>query len=233
MKKCTISAMLVFLPIIATAEESGGIEHSNYNTSISGGNSVNGNFLALGGGARFPVVNYVGMSLNAGLFKFNGNNNFVDSTGKSIGLGGLVRKYDLGIVNVNYSHSESEFNIPFGTWKNNTNSYSLSGTYYIKKFDLSLSRTIYNSNTSNISNTSYLDVAYYVNDNLSVSASVRGMNADKSSSLISASYQPQAFNNAISVSASYGRAYAIDSYGIAISYYFDTKVSLIDRIRRY
>lgn len=232
MKRLFISAILIFLPMIASAEKLEGIEGSNYQASFSGNDSDNGSRLSLRGEARFPVANYTGMSFNAGLSEFNGDNNSIDSSNKSIGLGLFIRKYDLGIINADYRYSETEADIPSGTLKNDLDTYSLNGTYYLEKFDLSLSRSTINIDTGNDFNFSNFNAAYYLNDNLRVSASVGRMDADESYSL-SATYQPKVFNNAISILATYQDTNTNDSYGITISYYFDTKVNLISRIRRY
>jgi hypothetical protein len=232
MKGFVISTMLVFLPIITAAEELGGIDDSNYKASISGNDSEAGNRLSLRGEARFPVTNYTGISLSASLSEFYGDNNYLDSSDKSIGLGVFLRKYDLGIVSARYIHTESEADIPSGTLKNDFDIYSLSGTYYIDMFDISLNRSTGNSNTGSSFDATGISAAYYVNDNFRVSASAGGMDDDESYSL-SATYQPKVFNNSISVLASYQDTNTNDSYDITISYYFDTKVSLIDRIRRY
>lgn len=231
MKRLLILATLVFLPIIATAEKLEGIEGSNYKVSFSGDDSDNGSGLSLGYEARFPVANYTGMSLNARLSEFDGDGNSLDSSNKSIGLGVFLRKYALGIVNANYSHSEAGIKSHQDALKYDYDVYSLSGTYYIEKFDLSLSRST-NVGSGNDFNFSNFNAAYYVNDNIRVSASVGGMDGDESYSL-STTYQPKVFNNAISILASYQDTNIGDSYGITISYYFNTKVNLINRIRRY
>jgi len=232
MKQLVISAILIFLPMIVSAEKSEGIESSNYKTSFSINDSDNGSILSLRGKARFPVANYTGISLNAGLSEFDGDNNFIDTSIKSIGLGAFIRKYDLGIIEAAYSYSEVKADIPSGSLESDADTYSLSGTYYLEKFDLSLNRGTINNDSGNDFNFSNFSAAYYVNDNLLVSALVGAMDTDESYSL-SATYQPKVFNNAISISASYQSTNTNDSYGITISYYFDTKVNLINRIRRY
>ncbi len=232
MKSSVIFTMLFTLPVIATADPQGGVEDSNYQVTISGTSSDYGNTARLSGGARFPVADNTGMSLSAGLTEFNGKNSFADSSSRLVGLGIFFRKYDLGIINAGYSYSESETDLVSGTKKNNFDTYSLNGTYYIDMFDISLYRSTATDTTGSSFNSSRISAAYYANDNLRISASAGGMDSDESYTF-GVLYQPETFNNAIGISATYQEDKTYDSYNVSITYHFDTKVSLIDRIRRY
>lgn len=231
MKSLGIYLLLITFPIITSAE-SNGIEATNYRVSASVLNSDAGNVFGLSAAIRTPLMKNIGVSLNAGLSEFNGNNNYIDSSGESIGLDVFIREYNLGLIQLGYNYSKSDYDLFPSTLNNSSDTFSILGIYYIHNFDLSLRRNTSESDTGRKSNTSNIGVSYYVTDNLNTRISFGGMDLDNSNTF-SIQYQPKIFNNSIGISAYYTNSQSIDSYGLSISYYFDTKVSLIDRIRKY
>jgi len=231
MKNLAIILFLITAPIITSAE-SNGIEATNYSVSIATANSDAGNTFSVLGTIRSPLMNNIGISVNAGLSEFNGKNNYIDSSGEFIGLDVFIREYNLGLIELGYNYRKSDYDFSSGTLNNSSDTFSLLGIYYIHNFDLSLLRSTMESITGNKNNISDIGVSYYITDNLRAGISFGGMDLDNSNA-ISIQYQPKIFNNSIAISASYRNSDSIDSYGLSLSYYFDTKVSLIDRARKY
>ena len=221
---------LCFIPIIAFGEPSG-IDNQNYTISTLGNNSDYGSRITLSGEARFPVIDYTGISLSANLEKFNGKNNYLDSSSKSVGLGVFLRKYDLGLIQAKYNYNESEADSTSISLKNSIETYSLNGAYYINNFDILFTRLEGKPDIGNSIQSSFIGAAYYLNENLRLSGLIGGMDADESYTMYLA-YQPEIFKNNISISVSYQDTKSNDTLGFELSYYFDTKVSLIDRVRR-
>ena len=69
-------------------------------------------------------------------------------------------------------------------------------------------------------------------NNMKLSASMGGMDSDDSYS-IGLIFQPTMFNNSISIFVGYQDTKINDTFSLSASYYFDTKVSLFDRFRKY
>jgi len=230
-KKIVLLIILLCFRFLLIADSSG-IEEQNYRLSISGYDSEIGNSLSLSGSARFPVADYTGISLNAGLAEFNGKNSYVDSSGQAIGMDIFFRKYDLGIIQAGYNYGKSQSDIGSSTFRNDSQTYSLNATYYIENFDILLARSKSDFEIGESSNTSTMGISYYINDIFRAGVSAGGMDTQDSYSL-GATYQPEIFNNDIGISAGYGFGKGDASYTISLSYYFGTRVSLLDRIRKY
>jgi hypothetical protein len=231
MKSLGIYLLLMIFPIITIAE-SNSIEATNYGTGASLSNSDVGNTFGFTGVMRTPLMKNMGVSLNAGLSEFSGINTFVDSSYKSIGLGIFIREFNLGLIQLNYGYRESESDLLSGALKNNSNSFSIFGAYYIQRFDLSLLRSTIHPDTGSKSNTSDIAVSYYVTDNLRTSISFGGIDIGDSNA-IAINYQPSILNNSIGISIFYRESEAIDLYGLNFTYYFDTNVNLFIRARKY
>jgi hypothetical protein len=222
------STLCLFSTAVA---ENRGIEETNYSLFGSISDEDNGSSMSLAGQARFPIANYTGANIIVGYSDFNGKNNYIDSSTNSFGLGVFIRDYDLGIINASYMYSQSESDSSISNLKNNIDSISLSGTYYHKEFDLGLGRFKAKVDSGSSLNTSSASVSYYVNENLKVGATVIKMDADDTYYFIA--YQPRAFGNVAALSVAYQDASINDTFTISLAYYFDTKVSLKDRARRY
>ncbi|WP_428253067.1 hypothetical protein [Gynuella sp.] len=213
----------------AAVAENRGIEETNYSVLGSVSDADSGSRMSLTGLARVPITNYTGASITGRYSDFNGKNSYIDSSTNSFGLGVFVRDYDLGIINASYVYSRTEADS--SNSKNSIDSISLSGTYYYKAFDLGLGRSKAKADTGSSFNTSRTSVSYYVNENLKVGATVIKMDADDTDYFIS--YQPHAFGNVAALSMAYQDSSTNDTLTISLAYYFDTRVSLKDRARRY
>jgi len=230
MKRCVVFFGALCLSGAAVAENPG-IEKTNYSISGSVSDADRGSSVSLAGQARVPIANYTGASITGRYSDFNGKNNYIDSSTNSVTLGVFVRDYDLGIINASYGYSRTESDSSISNSKNSIDSISLSGTYYYKEFDLGLGRSKAKPDTGGSLNMSSASVSYYINQNFELGATVLKMDADATNYFIT--YQPGAFGNAASLSVSYLDSTIHDTLTVSLSYYFDTKVSLKDRNRRY
>ncbi len=218
----------------AAVAENRGIEETNYRVFGLVSDADSGSSMTLAGHTRVPVTNYTGASITVGYSDFNGTNNYIDSSTNSFGLGVFVRDYDLGIINLSYMYSRTEWDssiLNSEDSKDSIDSISLSSTYYYKEFDLGLGRSKAKADMGSSFNTSSASVSYYVNENLIVGATVIKMDADDTNYFIS--YQPRAFGNVADLSVAYQDSSVDDTLTISLAYYFDTRVSLKDRVRRY
>jgi len=231
MRGLGVFLLIIASPVVAIGDTTG-IEETNYRAGISGRNSDSGNSFSFSGVVRAPLVNNTGISLNVGLSEHNGVDNYVDQSNKSIGLGVFLREYELGLIQLRYNYSETVADIPSSTLKMNTDSLSLFGIYYIHNFNFSLFRSALKSDDGDKFNNLNIGLSYYFTDNFNTSLSFGGMES-KDNNAISMYYQPKKFNNTIGISVNYSTSDRVDSYGLSVTYYFDTKVSLIDRNRRY
>lgn len=215
---------------VVLAEEQG-IEDTNYRLSASVSAFDSGNNRSLSGEARFPIANYIGASITGRYLDFDGKNEYIDSSTSSVDLGIFLRKYDLGVININYDYSRLEADLSVENADFDIKTLSLGGTYYFKELDVGFKRLKTEPDSGSSFNVFSANMAYYVNDNFSIGASILKMDADGSS--VFASYQPELFGDKMSIFASYQDSDTDDILTISLSYYFDTKVSLKDRARRY
>ncbi|MEJ2591336.1 MAG: hypothetical protein P8178_08040 [Candidatus Thiodiazotropha sp.] len=230
MKGSAVSFLTILVVMPAFAENPA-VEAANYAVSAALSNGDIGDSYGLSATARFPLVDYTGASVSGQYAEFKGADNYIDSSSRSAALGLFIRKFDLGIVSLDYSHTRSSPEGGFGLKDYNTNSLSLTGTYYLDRFDLSLGRTKFRGVGETLS-ASHLGVAYYLDDSFRLGAGYSSANGDHAKSL-QFDYQPAVFGNAIGLSGGYTDTRDDDSISLSISYFFNTRVSLIDRTRRY
>ena len=231
MRNIAVLAILAFMPIIAVGK-SGGMEKENYLIATSVNNSDIGDSLSFLGMARFPAAKYGGISLLAHTSEFNGKKNYIDSSSKGLRLDVFLRKYDLGIIQVGYGYSEKEHDFLSSTDTHTIDTHSLNGTYYIDKFDVSLSFLTGENDDGDSFDISNFGAGYFVNKNLQTRILIGGMDADGNNT-IAISYQPEIFGNTAAVSASYDDTKLDNSFRFSVEYYFNTKVSFVDRVRKY
>jgi type I restriction-modification system DNA methylase subunit len=82
-----------------------------------------------------------------------------------------------------------------------------------------------------IANTSAASITYYVNENIKEGVSITSMDVGLNNVFLL--YQPKYFGNSTALSLSYQDSESNDTLTFSLAYYFDTKVSLKDRARRY
>lgn len=229
MKKLAVILGVFFVSNVAMAGNQV-IEETNYRLSGSVSDSDSGNQMSVTGNVRLPLAEYIGASITGGYSDFNGKNSYIDSSTESASLGLFVRKYNLGVINVSYGSSQSKVDAPNSS-KYSTKSMSLNGIYYYNNFDIGLGRSKVDPDSGNSLNASMVGISYYVSDNLRIAASA--IRIDQDDMIFSVSYQPEMFGNNIGVEASFIDYDTNDTVTISVAYYFGTRVSVKDRIRRY
>lgn len=231
MRNCLVLALIVCFPIASFAEKAG-IENRNYNIGVSGSGTEHGNSYALLAIARTPVAAYTGMFLSGNASAFKGKSSYLDSTSQSVGVGVFFRKYKFGTIGASYGYTKMETDAGAQNIKGNINTVSLNSALYIKNVDLAFVGSKATPNTGNNVVSAAVGVSSYFSDNFRAGVSVGGMDAAGSSS-VNVIYQPAILSNVVSISATYTNASSIDTLSLSLNYYYGSKVTLIDRARRY
>jgi hypothetical protein len=230
--KRTLLAALLATPVITFAK-SGGIEASNYTGAFAVTDTEIGNSYSIMGEARLPVADYIGATLNISGSQSNNDKPWFDSATAAAGAGLLLRKYDLGSIAASYDYSDTDYEAPGGDFNIRRNTYTLDGTYYLGRFDLSASRSIDDPDQGDVSHSSQLGAAYYITDNLYASVGAGGMDMEDVYSLTIA-HQPHLFNYNFAYSVGVIDSADFDpSYYVSIAYFFGTRINLIERFRKY
>lgn len=253
MRNSAVAVILCALPVVAAAQP-GGIAARNYSLGVDGITSDIGDRHALFGEARFPIADYVGMFASAELSRFEGEDRYLEATTVAGTIGALVRNSNFGALEASYTYGDSDqkplyqepsvsgfFGPSAREFKSTREGYSLAGRLFIKKVDLEVTLSDWNSELDlaedEYTSSRYLDfdihlifaASYYFGDNFSMSA-----NSTESDSWgISATYQPAGFVGALGITGGYSTKSLNDAYQLSLVYHFGTKVSLIDRSRRY
>ncbi len=240
-------ALLSLIPLQASAAH-GGIESPNYSLGVAAEDSEWTRRYDLAGAARLPLVDYVGLTLGAVVGtaeesdKLRDSGMSIDDSDTEAQLGLVVSDFTIGKVSADYSRLDYDSTMTIGNttyqYDGYYNTYQLSGVYFFSRFDLGATRMwlkSYSDDSSSKSSATLFAVGYYPTDNLWAA-----LRTDTDTELyeLSLMYQPQLFNNAIGLGFSMtdsvdsdenGRPY----YSLNLAYYFGTRVSLIDRNRRY
>lgn len=231
MKKLLLATLLI-TPVIAFGKP-GGIEASNYTAAFSATDTEIGNVYSLYGDIRLPVADYVGATLNISGTKSAYDEPYFDSTTAAAGVGLLFRKYDLGSIEIGYGYSDTDYDAPGSDFSIQINTYTLGGTYYLDRFDITATRSIYDPDSGNNAHGMQIGAAYYLTDNLYASISAGGMDQEDTYSFAIV-HQPRFFNNNIGYSIGVMDSADFDpSYYLSVAYFFGTRVSLIERFRKY
>jgi hypothetical protein len=227
--------LLLSLPAIGFAAENKAIIADNYKIGLGYSTTHNSKAYFVSGAYSAPLSTYTGFSLNGNLDKTLGENNVVDSTGSFISGSLLLRDYERGAISLNVGKGYSRFNLPSavnGPHKADFNQYGVSSSYYLGNVTAGLARSAVTSNDAEDSNTAVLSLAWYPERNIRLQLTGSGMD-EKDTYNFSIRYQPPQFANSTSLSLVYHNASDDNGIQADISYYFDTRVSLIDRDRKY
>ena len=231
MKKLLLATLLI-TPVIAFGKP-GGIEASNYTAGFNATDTEIGNIYSLYGDIRLPVTDYLGATLNISGTKSAYDAPYFDSTTAAAGVGLLFRKYDLGSLEIGYGYSDTNYDVPGSDFNIRSNTYTLDGTYYLGRFDITASRSVYDPDSGNNSHGLQIGAAYYLTDNLQAGISAGGMDNEDSYSF-AIIHQPSFFNNNIGYTIGVVDSADFDpSYYLSVAYFFGTRVSLIERFRKY
>lgn len=240
MRKRVALMVVSCFPVVSLAGELA-VKETNYGlgasySTVDSGSPGTQNSYSVTGLSRFAIEDNVGMQLAASIDKsyYKSNSYNSDVSGLWVSAGFFVRDYDIGSVNMGFSYGRMGYDSDLGSYVDSSyQSVSLSGTYYLDQFELGtgVSQTDSSYALSEPSRSSHIVAGYYINDNLKLSATVAGL--DSSGRSLNIIFQPAILNNQWSISGTLTNGQAYDRYSISLGYYFDTKVSLMDRNRRY
>ena len=230
------------LPLAVSATENQAITDTNFQADLAYSTSEYFDHVILSGIVNLPISDNLGASLGAIASNTNGKTvnggRGIDS--KLYGLNALVfvRNQNMGRLGLGYAlaHSENdESNSSSFPDERDIHGYRLLGEYYLDTITLTGSRNYSADDDDNEFFSSTLAVAWYVQDNIRLNIA-RLMHQDQYDSIILLELQPALMNNAMSISLAYEKDSDdsdFDTYGISVSYFFGTRVSLIDRDRKY
>lgn len=225
---------LAFVPVLVIAGESGGVFETNYGAGLAYSDSRNSSSLRASGNVSVPVYKYIGSTLFINGRKTEGEKNTIDTNSYRIGGTAFLRDFDLGKVGIGAAYNKTNFDSTFGISLDETElyQYSLLGQYYLNDFTIGADRTTVDSKDFDDFNSWTGSIAWYWQGNTKLLFSGSGMDA-KDSYGISASHQPEYFNNSTEITFAYSGSKNNDVFSLSVNYYFGTLVSLIDRDRKY
>lgn len=231
MKNLHIFALILSF-VVPGLVQADAVEKTNYSVSASIDRADYGDYASLSGSVRTPLTRYTGMSVYASLWKSNADKQYPDSSSRFIGTGVFVRDPSIGAIYANYGHQRIKYDYGFTEISLNIDTYGLSGSYYLERSSVYVSRSWREREERESSNYSSLGGSYYPNDNWAAYFSIGGMD-DKDEYTLSVEYQPKIFKQSISLSAGYHDFDWDQSINLSLSYFFDTRVSLMKRDRNY
>ena len=229
--RTSICMLAMLLPSIVSAGE-GGIMESNGSIMAMFSDSNHYSHAGIGLGYRLPVGDYGGVVFAAAVTDTNGKDSYLNSTGQAAGVEAFLRKYDMGLVSASYSHGEVKADLNPGSLTASYDSYSVTGVYYFGDVDAMLGYTRLESDIVNNPDTYRVAGRLYLGDNVATELEVNKDDVTDTYG-ISFVYQPNMFANSVGVTAGYQSSDNEDTVSISIKYHFDTKVSLIERNRKY
>jgi hypothetical protein len=225
--RLSIFIMGLLVSAIAAAKD-GGVAEPNGSIDVSYVDSTHVTVSSFGGVYRMPVGEYGGVAIAAIANRTDGKAPYLDTTGQAAGLQVLLRKFDLGAVAVIYSHGD----ISADSISASYDTYGFTGVYYSGSIDAMVGYTRAESDTVANSDAKMVAGRLYLDDNLATELSMTRRDSTDGYG-VSFTYQPVMFANDIGLTVSYESDDSEDSVGVSIEYYFGTKVSLIDRNRKY
>ena len=232
--------IFAFIPFVSFATEGPAVQSTNFEAGGSYGSSSIFNTYALNATANLPIGNDFGTNLNMSLRESDGrrhgNTRGIDSTHQSLIASFFYRDVNSikAGISYGYSHSEYDFQGP-GDNTDRSDNYAIFGEYYIKQFTVAASRS-YASNDDNFeAYSTQLMASWYLLEN-SMIGLMQGRYKGENSYLANFTHQPSFMENNLSFSLQYYSSRlggTGDSLTVSLNYYFGTRVSLVDRDRRY
>jgi len=238
----TILALLILIPVSVLGAENRGIESTNYEASFDYYNSNFRDIYSLTAVANLPIDGVFAANLTATFSdgngkSFSGGRGF-DSTTSSMAAMLFMRDHSIGKVGaaLAYSKSKNDYPSSLSAYKNQeTTGYFVYGHYYLSYVTLFASRSYAENNDDFSIYASSAGLAIYLPSNFGIALS--GLRANQETDFdLAITYQPSYLNNNAALTFSYNRDSEdsdFDSYTLTFSYYFGTRVSLIDRDRKY
>jgi len=232
---------LLFVPaMVVNAAENRGVSDINYELSADYSNADTFDSYAVNGRLSIPIQSFGGVSLTAGASSQNADNNGVDADRYAVGVTAFIRDYEVGKLSAGFGYSEAELDFPNNLVFINTpddkiksKQYTAAGEYYFQNITARGSRDYFDTdNADSIKIWSLSLLSYWKKDTRFRVSSTRV--DGKYDYGVSISHQPGVFKNSVELSLGYSDTSNNNQiYLASVSYHFSTRVSLIERDRRY
>ena len=232
--------IFAIIPFASFAADGPAVQSTNFEAGGSYNSSSVFNTYSLNAGVNLPISNGFGTNIGIRLAdsdgRRHGNTRGVDSTHQALAASIFFRKVDSVKAGIRYAHSRSEYDaLISGDDTVNSDNYAIFGEYYIKQFTVAASRS-YTSDDDNFeAYSTQLMTSWYLLENNMIGL-MQSRYKGENSYLANITYQPSFMKNNLSFSLQYYSSRiggTGDSIAVSLNYYFGTRVSLIDRDRRY
>lgn len=228
---------IFLLPSIVFAQEQQAVQHHNSETGIRFISTNSTNISSIDFKENIPVKGYLAASIAGMLSHVDGKDSNIYISNGYVLIGNIfLRNPSLGKIGTSYAYSQNFNDSRFSTIRQFSN--NITGDYYVDRVTISAMRNA--SRIEGYSENYYstkISLSWYSDDNLKLSFSRHSADFlnDKFSTEISAEVQPGFWNNSTSLGFSYSGDSQDNSFtaGIFMTYFFDTRVILIDRDRQY
>lgn len=228
---------IFLLPSIVFAQEHQAVQQPNSEAGIRLISNNSTNFSSIDFKENIPVKGYLAASIAGMLTHVDGKDSSVYISNGYVLIGNIfLRNPSLGKIGTSYTYSQNFNDSSFSTLRHFSN--NITGDYYVDRVTISAIR-----NASRIEGypesfySTTFSLAWYSDDNLKLSFSRHSADFlnEKFFTAISAEVQPGFWNNSTSLGFSYSGDPQDNSFttGIFMTYFFDTRVNLIDRDRQY
>ena len=180
------------------------------------------------------------LNLSSNIQKTDGTDNVVDQDSYKLSSQIFARDYHVGELGLSYEYLRMMPN--WLTNKNwitlppksiDINSLGLYARYFVDKITLDVGRFATKHDVYDTKYSSNVGVGYYLTNDILVNTSLSGIDSD-GFYFVGMKFQPSILKKSVSFGFSYSDSKNTDpDYAMHISYYFGTRVSLIDRDRKY
>lgn len=194
------------------------------------------------GTVTLPMGDYLGASLFGSIGTSEADDAVVGSCDidtHSLGGGLFVRDANVGRIgaSISRSHSEACFTSAgiSGTADTTTDAYGVDAEYYFRTVTVGLSRSWVDYDDGWDADLARARAAWYPMNNLSLAFAIGALDAEDSRSA-TLEYQPGFFGDAVGIRLGYSYYKEEPSDGtwtVGLAYYFDKRVDLLSRDRRY
>lgn len=235
-----VGLLLFFLIVFQNnlfASEKGGVIESNAEVELLYSVGDLSNDIQLNAGFNFPVREYIGASINTNIQHDRGKGDIVDAERFSLDGSLFLRDFSTGKITAFYGFERTNFDIPQTSPSPDTvdrQRYGVSVDYYLSNFTLGLIQAFNRFDPASIGTFKIFGVSgwWYPNDNIRLFLSVGFIDAEGSYSFGFVD-QPNFLKNLFSVSYYYSRTENSERHNYVLTYYFDKKIALKERDRKY
>lgn len=228
---------LLLLPGIVLAQEIQAVQQSNLEAGAIFNSNESANTSSVNLKENIPLHNYLAASIGARLNHLEGKDSSIYNNNSYTLSGNIfLRDPTIGKIGTSYNFSQGFDNSPIQTFRYYSN--DIAADYYFDRATFGVTRNISRLEGNSVAfySTAIL-LAWYPDDNLKLGLSrfSADFQNDKFSTTITAEYQPSPLNNSASIGLSYSGDSTDNSFnaGIFLTYFFDTRVNLINRDRKY